>query len=492
MNNVIFVNFVDDIYFNDVFKHVQQILSLDGIDSISVGWAKNNKNKQAININDLIRPEFISEVISELRPTNFDVANLLTDSQARCLIMDTVDRIFLEPRSLGYIKYYIQLLDVFWSQCINFNNVRAVVFESTPHMPWDLALFFVAKYFDVSVFIVRRTIFDNCCIITDDFRSGNARFYRNNPAIPSCNDFSNLSSDKTQILKRSNDKNKSSLASISLSGYLESLKRIIRYTINIKIKQKKIDYFLIGYCDLVRLIFLRRSNRQKSIRSYIQNCSPVDYGLEYIYFALHFRPERSTVPEGGLFSNQLDAIKLLSAIAPAGYLIYVKEHPRQLGDLTPDLRRTHQAEFRLYEEIVKLHNVRLVPLEVSSEDLIAHCRLTATITGSVAWQGLEIGKPAVVFGNTWHSLCDSSPDISVCDEQKVVLEQLLSKNKEDVLLDVARFLLKLKQRSFLGSYSYEMAAKATIGYEFLVESLGEGIASLLRKRLKLIDDVELF
>ena len=483
-SNIIFANFSDDIYFRNVSEYVQKNLRFNGIDFISMSWSKNNKSTLAINTDDLVRPELLSKVIAKFPPSRFDVAKLLTDGQAIFLIMDTADRVFLKPKSLVYIKYYIQLLDTFWSQYITYNNVRAVVFESVPHMPWDLALFFVAKHFNVAVFIVRRTIYDNSCVITDDFRSGSVGFYENRSTDSTYNDFSGLPSGKSLLMKRSHNINARSLSNISRSGYKESFKKSLRQIIPIGRKEKKADYFLIGNYDLMRLTFSRRSNRVKSVRSYKEKCKPIDYNLDYIYFALHFRPERSTSPEGGFFSSQLDAINLLSAIVPDGVLIYVKEHPRQLGDLTPDLRRTHQAESMLYEQIAKLRNVRLVPLEENANDLIAHCRLTATITGSVAWEGLEIGKPAVVFGNTWHSWCESSLDISTCNDQKAAVAQLLSKTERDVFSDVKNFLVKFKEICFLGSNSYEMAANAAIGYEVLVESLGEGIAYLLRKSLE--------
>ena len=49
----------------------------------------------------------------------------------------------------------------------------------------------------------------------------------------------------------------------------------------------------------------------------------------FLLFALHFQPERSTMPEGGIFNDQILALKLLSQNIPDNFIIYVKEHPRQ-------------------------------------------------------------------------------------------------------------------------------------------------------------------
>ena len=73
----------------------------------------------------------------------------------------------------------------------------------------------------------------------------------------------------------------------------------------------------------------------------------------FIYFALHFQPERSTMPEGGIFSDQFKAIKVLSKAVDNQTLIYVKEHPRQI-DLYPDLRRFNFRSIKFYKKIMNL------------------------------------------------------------------------------------------------------------------------------------------
>ena len=50
---------------------------------------------------------------------------------------------------------------------------------------------------------------------------------------------------------------------------------------------------------------------------------------DFVYFALHFEPERTTTPDGDYFHDQFLALVTLRKIVPMDVLIYVKEHPSQ-------------------------------------------------------------------------------------------------------------------------------------------------------------------
>ena len=66
-----------------------------------------------------------------------------------------------------------------------------------------------------------------------------------------------------------------------------------------------------------------------------------DLSKKFIYFALHYQPERSTDPQSSYYSDQLIPLSILNNLVPDDYVIYVKEHPRQLNDNFPDIRKKH-------------------------------------------------------------------------------------------------------------------------------------------------------
>lgn len=128
-------------------------------------------------------------------------------------------------------------------------------------------------------------------------------------------------------------------------------------------------------------------------------------GETYVLLALHYQPERSTVPLGGVFGDQLLMVQVLSRTLPVGWKLYVKEHPWQLQ---PYGRGELQRSNDYYDRIAQLPNVRLLPADAPTPILIDGARAVATVSGSVGWQAMCRGVPALVFGEAWYRLCEGA------------------------------------------------------------------------------------
>jgi hypothetical protein len=128
-------------------------------------------------------------------------------------------------------------------------------------------------------------------------------------------------------------------------------------------------------------------------------------GEPYVLLALHYQPERSTVPMGGEFGDQLRVAALLARTLPAGWWLYVKEHPWQLQ---PFGRGELQRPDGFYRSLASHPNVRLLPAAADTSSLIDGARAVATVTGSVGWQAMCRGVPALVFGEAWYRTCEGA------------------------------------------------------------------------------------
>ena len=117
-------------------------------------------------------------------------------------------------------------------------------------------------------------------------------------------------------------------------------------------------------------------------------------GERYVYFPLHLQPELTTSALGGPFADQLTALEALSAMAPDGYMIYVKDNPRQTEMQRGPL---------FFSRINRLKNVRLVGRDVNSVQLIKGSEGVAIITGTAGWEALFHGKPVLTFGRAWYN-----------------------------------------------------------------------------------------
>ncbi len=141
---------------------------------------------------------------------------------------------------------------------------------------------------------------------------------------------------------------------------------------------------------------------------------PVELNIPYVFAALSYQPENTTSPEGGMFVHQHLMVDLLSKAAPAGWLVYVKEH---MAQFVPSRRGDLSRDPSFYEKMVSLPNVRLVPASYSPFALMNHAKAVATVTGTVGWEALVRRKPVLTFGYPWYMGCEGvfyTPDEESC------------------------------------------------------------------------------
>jgi hypothetical protein len=137
-------------------------------------------------------------------------------------------------------------------------------------------------------------------------------------------------------------------------------------------------------------------------REYAKLCRAPNLDSPFVYFAMHYQPERTTCPDGGRFSDQFLAARLIAGSLPEGWRLLVKEHPSQFTyHGSGELSRWRGC----YEELAALPATALVPLDVSSQTLIGRSAAVATITGAAGWEALVRQKPVLCFGAAWYGLC---------------------------------------------------------------------------------------
>lgn len=125
----------------------------------------------------------------------------------------------------------------------------------------------------------------------------------------------------------------------------------------------------------------------------------------FVYFPLHYEPERTTTPDGGYFNDQFRTISLLRYLLPPDVALVVKEHP---STFNPFMRGDVGRHPRHYAALSAIKGVHLLPHTHSSADLLRSCEGVATITGTVALEASALGKPSVVFGNPWFAGCPNT------------------------------------------------------------------------------------
>jgi hypothetical protein len=120
-------------------------------------------------------------------------------------------------------------------------------------------------------------------------------------------------------------------------------------------------------------------------------------GGPYVVFLMHYQPEESTIPRGGVFSQQVNAIVKLRSLLPPEVKILVKENRATFR--APLALAIGVRSRRLYEAITALPQTYLVALERNTFDLIDGALAVATITGTAGLEALCRGKKVIIFGD---------------------------------------------------------------------------------------------
>ncbi len=128
---------------------------------------------------------------------------------------------------------------------------------------------------------------------------------------------------------------------------------------------------------------------------YEQHTQHVDLSEDYIYVPLNVQPELSTSPGGGRYADLILYVEMLSYYLPKGWWLYVKEHPA----MYPYERYiTNSRSDMFYDCLLKLKNVKLVPLQEDTFDLIDNSKAVSVVAGSAGMEGYLRKKPVLLFG----------------------------------------------------------------------------------------------
>jgi hypothetical protein len=141
---------------------------------------------------------------------------------------------------------------------------------------------------------------------------------------------------------------------------------------------------------------LRMAVKKSLYRSFKAAVSEPEAG-PYVVFLMHYQPEESTIPRGGVFSQQLNAIVKLRALLPAGVRLLVKENRATFR--APIALAIGVRNREMYRAIAGLPQTHLVPLEHNTFDLIDGSLAVATITGTAGLEALCRGRKVIIFGD---------------------------------------------------------------------------------------------
>lgn len=119
----------------------------------------------------------------------------------------------------------------------------------------------------------------------------------------------------------------------------------------------------------------------------------MDLNQKYVYVPLHNQPEMSTSALGGKFRDQALMIECLARDLPPDWKIFVKENPRQ---------GSYARGPMFFHRLNRIPSVEIMPSSANTHALSQNAQFVASVTGTVGWEAIRQGTPAMVFGAAWY------------------------------------------------------------------------------------------
>lgn len=469
--STIICDFMSDSYLEDI---AEKLCSLRPAQfSHLLAHRKPSKEKKIGNLifldaTQLYRHENLSNCFNGLSISSVNLEQSKQLAECQTLFTSAFDRTAPIPNSAHYVHHLFWDLVGYYISFFNENKtVDSVLFDNTPHLPWDICLFFVAKMLNIKVFFLRKTGMRGYVYIDEDFRptKGNWRIdYVGlvNPLKTVVNkvdfhpELEKLSFSIGQVdgmwpeqintksgffLKLKNILKRIGLASIIRFAGVILKKPLNNYSVASQSSSQRTvlaGMNFVNKWNFINIYFSYVKALKSKIKLYNKLASNhLELNKPFVYFSLHLQPERTTMPEGLIYDDQILAIRTLSKALPNGWKILVKEHPRQMQF---DIRSTHGRSCLDYERLNVIDNVEIVPLDHSQRELVQKCKCTATISGSVSWEGLLLGKPSLIFSENWHSDCGGTFFISSVEEAKDAFLKLTNISESYVQSSLCTFI----------------------------------------------------
>jgi hypothetical protein len=144
---------------------------------------------------------------------------------------------------------------------------------------------------------------------------------------------------------------------------------------------------------------------------------------KFALFALHYEPERCSIPEGYPYSSQIDAVIRARALLPDDVVLVVKEHFSQSAAA---LRGTLGRSPETYAMLEGIPGVKVLGIKANTPELITRAECVFTLTGKVGIEAALKGTPVVYGGQPWWGQMPGSSALSSIDDNRALADFLVS------------------------------------------------------------------
>lgn len=363
----------------------------------------------------------------------------------------------------------------YWGSVLRKYSPDAIIFHAPPHEMFSYVLYRIAQKRGIPTPMFDCILGQDRVILCDDYKYGNKKL-----AQEAAGGFQDGAGEMASLSKEMQSYYKEiSSAPAPIPQYVESWKVEALGWGKFRRRTKALVPFIKDGTIFERAVMrVFKILKAGVLDEQKKHEKPADFSKPYIYVPLHYQPECTTSPQGGIFVDQILMIKMLASALPEGWEIYVKEHPAQ--------EQAHGNEFTPYRyrgffgSIADIPKVRLVPTNTNTFELTRRSKTVATIAGTAAWEAVLRGKPALVFGYPWFMHAPGVFRVSSSEECADAFKRIDNGFVSDTKV-LLNYLARVEQSSFRGYTSGYGKKIAKLSAEEAISEMHRALESALTK-----------
>lgn len=348
----------------------------------------------------------------------------------------------------------------YWNYMLDRAEINAVVFLSPPHEVYDFIIYNLCKLKSVPVAIAFigplaeyvyffQDIYDHCPEVLARYKELSLELKDTPiekidlpPDFKVAYDLYSGNGNKTPYYMHKKLKTPAEIASLVVRKPVGLIRKITKNGIRQIASTAKFRFSQ----------YLRSRATRQMLAIYESLAVQADFSKPYVYFPLHYQPEITTSPNGGVFVWQLLAAQMISWHLPENVLLYVKEHPFQ---------EARCRDVSLYYDLLALPNVNLVKRSTDTYQLLEHCVAVASVTGTAGFEGMFMGKPFLMFGSFINMQAPGTFNIRNNEDCKNAIDHIFKNGPKHTLKDMKIYLKSLSETEVCASLSYEVPVDAS-------------------------------
>ncbi|MCF7844233.1 MAG: hypothetical protein K9M03_00195 [Kiritimatiellales bacterium] len=353
-------------------------------------------------------------------------------------------------QSILYLKrklWYLRHLQ-FWNDYIIRHRINLFLSAWVPHEIPDIVIYYLCKHRGIPILYFNTTEIPDVSFAEHDIRKSATQILpryqelleeyagKNSDAIQLGEPF--LSYKKGLISEKGQPP---AIESFPLLTYWDHLQKLFRKR-PLTFLKNAFAYLAPTGWKRAYWAILRWQLVKKTDDFYRKNTVEPDLKRPFVYFPLHYQPEATTHPMGGIFADLILAARILNDSLPENMLIYIKEHPYRSNWLNRSIE--------YYKEFLELDKVRLIPTTINTFDLRENCQAVATVTGSAGFEALFREKAVFLFGSRYYQSAKGIFPIRSKRDCEKAVKSIFEQGEKPTLLSSHLFMKAMEETCIPG------------------------------------------